>query len=504
MRNQNLEGSFYHRYHIETIAAPDIVRWPTPFLVKVNRIRLAKLLIQEFFKQRGDLKAITSRPCIYGTFSGPVGGFAPRPEYCVGCLRCTTEHPDTVTILNNPTRRELGDSFFTFEHVNAISYEARTGNIPVKGAGYRGKFGGEGWDGMWTDMSEIVRPTRDGIHGREVISTFVDIGEKPAYLIFDDDGQPVGPIPRVLSIPIPFIYDILPASVSSLSAHNILIQAAKETGTFAVVPVKELSSPGWDGGRATGNQGMDEKQTVEVDHDGPKTGYDGRWVIPLIELNEVDQLEDLPFNPLIIEVDGTRVGVSDLESALLDLQKTNPDAIISLRYRFGDHRILLRLYEKGYRVFHLTADYHGRDAVGGFILDSIQRTHRHFIEAGIRDEVTLIGSGGIVAAEHVPKAIICGLDLVALDTALLVAMQAAFMGDCIHNWNAEFSLPKNLSPEWAVQRIKNMSAAWRDQMLEIIGAMGMREVRRLRGEMGRAMFQVELEKQAFAGISGYS
>ena len=26
---------------------------------------------------------------------------------------------------------------------------------------------------MWTDMSEIVRPTRDGIHGREYISTSV-------------------------------------------------------------------------------------------------------------------------------------------------------------------------------------------------------------------------------------------------------------------------------------------------------------------------------------------
>ena len=36
-------------------------------------------------------------------------------------------------------------------------------------------------------------------------------------------------------------------------------------------------------------------------------------------------------------------------------------------------------------------------------------------------------------------------------------------------------------------------ASWRDQLLEISGAMGLREIRRMRGEMGRAMFMRELE-----------
>ncbi len=33
--------------------------------------------------------------------------------------------------------------------------------------------------------------------------------------------------------------------------------------------------------------------------------------------------------------------------------------------------------------------------------------------------------------------------------------------------------------------------------------MGIREVRRLRGEVGRAMFSDEIEKEAFAGIAGF-
>lgn len=51
--------------------------------------------------------------------------------------------------------------------------------------GYQGSFGGPGWDSMWLDMSEIVRPTRDGIHGREYIATTVEVGARPAFLRFD-------------------------------------------------------------------------------------------------------------------------------------------------------------------------------------------------------------------------------------------------------------------------------------------------------------------------------
>ena len=64
-------------------------------------------------------------------------------------------------------------------------YQAETGSIPVSGSGYGGPFSGPGFDSMWTDMSEIVRPTRDGIHGREYINTSVDIGRKLGSLSFD-------------------------------------------------------------------------------------------------------------------------------------------------------------------------------------------------------------------------------------------------------------------------------------------------------------------------------
>jgi glutamate synthase domain-containing protein 2 len=143
----------------------------------------------------------------------------------------------------------------------------------------------------------------------------------------------------------------------------------------------------------------------------------------------------------------------------------------------------------------------GRD--GQFILDSIREAHKCFVDVGCRDEVTLLGSGGIVAAEHVPKAIICGLDAIGLDTPLLAALQAEFLGECVEREKSQFRLPRRLTVSWGVQRLKNLLASWRDQLLEVLGAMGLREVRRLRGEMGRALFQKELEREALFGIEGY-
>jgi hypothetical protein len=460
----------YHRYHIDTKPAPDISDWPTRFTVKVGKTGLAKELLSDIwhhkFKNR---EVITSRPCMYGVFSGPVGGFAPRPEHCVGCLRCTTEYPDFVEVSHNPEQKKLGDSYFTSNIIDSISYEVEHGMIPVKGAGYRGKFGGEGWDGMWTDMSEIVRPTRDGIHGREFISTVVDLGYRPNMLIFDAKGRPTGPTPRVISIPIPIIFDVPPPSVSNALIWQIYSQSARSIESLAVLPLGSIL-----------------EHNLESEH-----------VIPLVLPGEEENIDLLSGTPLMIEMDGWD------EQLHQHIRNLFPETLICLRIPFAPSEELLAYNRKGIHVFHLLADFHGRGANGDFVLDLIRQAHTAFVEAGIRQEVTLLGSGGIIAAEHIPKAILCGLDAVALDTPLLVALQAKFSGECADRTSSEFLLPNNMNLQWGRQRLMNLSASWRDQLLEISGAMGLREIRRMRGEMGRAMFMVELEREAFAGIEGY-
>ncbi|MDX1616278.1 MAG: hypothetical protein R3300_18340 [Candidatus Promineifilaceae bacterium] len=459
----------YKRYHIDTAPAPDVIPWPSRFRVRVGRLGLAKLLIKELYHYRGDLELALSRPCVYGVFSGPLGGFMPRERLCVGCLRCTTQHPDFVEVTRNPARRRLGDSYFTAEFVGAVAYEAATGNIPVKGAGYRGRFAGDGWDGLWTDMSEIVRPTRDGIHGREFISTVVDIGGKPQHLSFDENGRMIPPAAHVFQLPLPMLFGPPPPVAASRDLYQLMVRAAAHTGTLAFVPLEMVRS----------------------------LDLSGNHVAPLVGPGDESQLTALP-------VDVRLIVMTDWSKQLFDsLRHRFGEAVIAVQLPFGQPDRLLALLDSGVRVFWLTADYHGRTADGRFVFDLIREAHLSLVDVGQRDRVTLLGSGGLVAAEHVPKAIIAGLDAVVLDTPLLVALQAEFEGEFRSPDDRGCGLPSELTVEWGVQRLQNLMAAWRDQLLEILGAMGLREVRRLRGEMGRAMLAKDLEREAFAGIEGY-
>jgi Conserved region in glutamate synthase len=459
-------SSAFRRYHIETQTTPDIVPYPSRFRVKVKKHGLVGLLLKELFEYKGNFQVALSRPCVYGVFSRPVGGLAPREKLCVGCLRCTIQYPNIVQIHPNPERQRLGDAFVKPEYVDTIMYEARDGRVPVRGAGYRGQFGGEGWDGLWTDMSEIVRPTRDGIHGREFISTAVDIGEKPPFLRFDEQGEVVGPEPKVITTQVPFLFDVPAYAARPKPLLLILSETARQIETLLVVPIAPA---------------------VEL-------YLAGKHIVPLVTQESLSWLDRLSWSPGMIMLDGWDQACYDT------LRGRYPDSIVCVRVPMDTN--LVELAKLGVRVFHLTANYHGYCG-DQFVLDLILQAHQSLVDAGVREEVTLIGSGGIILAEHVSKAIICGLDAVGLDVALAVALQARFNGECIDPDIASLTFPR-LNMDWGMQRLKNLAAAWRDQLLEVMGAMGMREVRRLRGEIGRCMFQKDLEQEIFGEVGANS
>ena len=131
----------------------------------------------------------------------------------------------------------------------------------------------------------------------------------------------------------------------------------------------------------------------------------------------------------------------------------------------------------------------------------LRDVHGTLVKQGMRDEVTLIASGGIAQAEHVAKAIICGADLVAIDIPLLLALECRLCGECERGEPCPIAL-EEIEPEYAVQRIVNLMGAWHQQLIEMLGAMGIREVRRLRGETGRCMFFEDLERDTFGRLFG--
>jgi glutamate synthase domain-containing protein 2 len=100
-----------------------------------------------------------------------------------------------------------------------------------------------------------------------------------------------------------------------------------------------------------------------------------------------------------------------------------------------------------------------------------------------------------------------------VDTALLVALGCRVCRD-VHgsiidaNGGEQSEGPPGFCPieegardiRYASQRMVNLMGAWHSQLIEVLGAMGIREVRRLRGEVGRAIFMEEIEKEAFGDL----
>jgi len=130
-----------------------------------------------------------------------------------------------------------------------------------------------------------------------------------------------------------------------------------------------------------------------------------------------------------------------------------------------------------------------------------QHPRKHLVEQQVRDEITLISSGGVALAEHMAKAVICGADLVAIDLPLIIALECRLCRECERDGECQIALHE-VDHAYAVRRLVNLMGAWHSQLIEMLGAMGIREARRLRGETGRAMFFEDLENGTFGKLFG--
>jgi len=186
------------------------------------------------------------RQCVYGVYDKR--GIDSRQmldsiDYlCMNCFRCIQNCPKELIHKSiSPEYKAMGDYHWSPNIISRLWYQAETGKIPVSGAGYPGPFTGVGFDSMWTDMSEIVRPTRDGIHGREYISTMVDLGRTPEYLCFGEDRRVQHDRPRVISIPVPILMRVPEFGDISASTIEGWTRAASMLGILFAVPADSIT-----------------------------------------------------------------------------------------------------------------------------------------------------------------------------------------------------------------------------------------------------------------------
>jgi ferredoxin len=457
------------KYHIDTKVTPPRFH------------RVGKYSTVQFYEEcAGSCKDCPKKNCVYNIYKNTREHLKEmeEPEYlfnCEGCLRCVQEcTKNTFMLVPNPDYAEMGDDFWTPDIISTTWDQAEKGAVPVSGSGYRGRFVGPGFDSMWTDMSEIVRPTRDGIHGREYINTLVQLSRRPLRLEFRD-GDLLTEAPTVLEIPLPVIFE--PEGVMDLGtvALETFARAAQELGALMLV------SP--------------ENYTDKIEK------YPAA-LVPMLTAENYKDYADLVRRSRMVEL----AWEDGVENEFATIRTLNPDLslMVGLPLDATAAGKALRLAEAEVDAIHFRADGHGYElnaAEPRHLKDLIREVHNRLIDAGLREAVNLVFSGGIALAEHMAKAIICGADAVTIGRPLLVALECRLCKDPATCKKCPIKMD-DFDRDWGTQRVLNLMGAWRNQLLEVMGAMGIREARRLRGEVGRSMWFEDLEREAFEPLFG--
>jgi ferredoxin len=430
----------------------------------------------------GSCRACVKKKCVYGIFKDNYLHMSTMedPEYlytCNSCFRCVQECTRGIfSRVINPEYRTLGDEYWRPDIINRLWYQAHTGKIPVSGAGYRGPFVAAGFDTMWTDMSEIVRPTRDGIHGREYINTCFEISRRISPLKFNADMTLASKTLPILEIPIPLMFRLPDNLVINSSIVESAARAAQVMDTFLLMRPEDYSDS--------------------------LLPY-ARNMVPFLTGDHLALHEALIRQSRAVEL----VFDEDIQDNLRGIRNINSDIVLIVRIPLNADAAsrALKLSALDVDTLHFYADEHGNELDAEhprFLKDMIREVHLKLVNGSARQRINLIFSGGIAMAEHMAKAIICGADGVVVDIPLLIALECRLCYRCRKDLPCPAKIDDAIDPQWGSQRMINLMGAWHSQLIEVMGAMGIREARRLRGEVGRSMWFEDLERESFGPVFG--
>ena len=458
------------KYHIKTAPVPP------------RRPRIGRFGVVDWREDCAGCHNCVKRACVYDRYRQEMQFIRDASTVdalffeCMGCFSCVQKcTKGLLSLAINPAYERLGNSYWTPDIILTTWSQAETASIPVSGAGYRGRFSGPGFDAMWTDMSEIVRPTRDGIHGREYISTAVDIGRKPSVLDFTKKAD----APPLVGIPVPLIIDMMPPEYRRPELLPVIEGAAVRTGTIAIIDARDWGL-------------LPRDKEKDLSHLAFYLDAESR--LPEPGLLRKTRLVEISDGKNVIE-------------RISEIKGVHPGIVVAIRIPLDEHgpeRALQLAHNPAVEAIHIVAGINGNQTgvpTPRFIKDITRQIHTTLVKDGVRDGVTIIAGGGIALAEHLAKEIICGADVVTVNIPLLIALECQLCRKCRPGAACPARVDE-ITLAYGVGRMTNLIAAWHDQLIEVMGAMGIRDARRLRGETGRAMFFEEIEEETFGKLFG--
>jgi len=232
---------------------------------------------------------------------------------------------------------------------------------------------------------------------------------------------------------------------------------------------------------------------------GAKPGLGGHLLADKVTSEVANMRESMPFTSLYSPFPFHSVySVEDHKKHVDWIRAIHPKCLVSVKVStpVDVDMVAIGSYYAGANILHIDGGYGGTGAAPEIskkniampIEYAIPKVHRCLVAEGVRDEVTLMASGGIRTAYDVAKAIALGADGCVIGTAEAVAVGCTHCGNCergrgcqvgITTTDPELSLL--IDPEWGAQRIINLYSSWSKQWKQILRELGLRSIRELRG-----------------------
>ena len=427
---------------------------------------------------------------------------------CVDCQRCVSLCPThALKIVKNDCAFRENANWQT-DTIKEIYKQATGGGVLLSSMGNPKNFPVY-WDKILINASQVTNPPIDPL--REPMETKVFLGKKPEKIERDKNGKLKTDLPPQLELSMPVMFSAMSYGSISYNAHESLARAAKKLGILYNTGEGGLHEDFYCYGEntivqvASGRFGVHEEYlntgaAIEIKMgQGAKPGIGGHLPGAKI-VGDVSKTRMIPegsdaISPAphhdIYSIEDLRQLVYSLKEAT-EYKKPvivkvaavhNIAAIASGIARSGADIIAI----DGFRGGTGAAPTRIRDNVGIPIELALAAVDKRLRDEGIRNNVSLVVGGSIRSSSDVVKAIALGADACYIATAALLALGCHLCRTCQSgkcNWGIATQRPelvKRLNPEIGEQRLVNLMTAWRHEIKELLGGMGINSIEALRG-----------------------
>ena len=425
---------------------------------------------------------------------------------CVNCKRCVTLCPTRALKVVKSDCRFRENANWTDDTIKEIYKQAESGGVLLSSMGNPLPVY---WDKILINASQVTNPSIDPL--REPMETKVFLGKKSEKIKKDERGNIICDASPQLELSMPVMFSAMSYGSISYNAHESLARAATELGLYYNTGEGGLHEDFYVYGPntivqvASGRFGvykdyLEAGAAVEIKMgQGAKPGIGGhlpgakivgdvsktRMIpegsdaispAPHHDIYSIEDLRQLVYSlkeateykkPIIVKV----AAVHNIAAIASGIARSGADIIAIDGFRGGTGAAPTRI----------------RDNVGIPIELALASVDQRLRDEGIRNNVSLVVGGSIRSASDVVKAVALGADACYVATAALLALGCHLCRTCQSgkcNWGIATQRPeliKRLNPDVGSKRLVNLMTAWKHEIKELLGGMGINSIEALRG-----------------------